>query len=87
MTYGELANNFQLSFFGGRFKEFLYLGGNVVQYVDLKIEEKSPAIANATVIFNQNGQTVIINELNNDKHYITPLTPDEWSLRKEAQYQ
>lgn len=86
LSYGNLADLFQRSFLGGRFKDFLYLGGNVAQYVDLKINEKAPPIKNASVVYNQEGYTVVIDGLTNEKYYIIPLTEQEYSTWKEIQH-
>lgn len=71
MSYGDLQDCFQKSFPQGRFKEFMYLGGNICQYTNLKMDDKNPEfIEKATVCYNQEHRTVIINETTDEVTYI-----------------
>lgn len=92
MTYDELGNNFQRSFCAGRFNtqvyQHKYFSGEVVQYTNLKVNEKvSTVISLATVIY-YSGKTIVINHdtFPATVQSITPLTATEYSKWKEAQH-
>lgn len=85
MNYHELSGWFQRSFLGGRFKTWHDFGGKICQFTDLKMSKDAKAIAVATVMFDDEGVTAVIEEPNGPIHKITPLTPTEYAEWKQLQ--
>lgn len=82
MTWGELADNFQTSFLGGRFKDWKHTRYDVVEFTDLKMTADAKAIPLATVVFDASGITAVYDVNEGVAYSLWRLTKEQYAIWK-----